>query len=465
MPGVSDLKPYQLWTARKVYRNRYLFVWLRMGLGKTVSTLTAVKKLLNEFEVRKVLVIAPLRVASETWPDELEKWDHLKALSYSVLCGTEKQRLEALAQDVEIYIINRENLVWLWRQLGKKRWFFDMVVYDESSRLKGGSKRTAKTKKGGGRKLSEFGALCNARRQFLKRVVLLTGTPAPNGLLDLWGQTYVLDLGKRLGDSKEAYENRWFEAEDYMGYKLKPRRGAKREVIERISDITITLRAEDHIKLPENIIVPKFVHLPQKIMRSYREFEQKMVLRSHNVRAVNRGVLAGKLLQFCNGSLYRNLENGDREIVHIHNEKLHMLESIVDELQGENILLAYSFKFDLEQIKKKFPKSVIFSDEPDAVKLWNARKIPMLVAHPAEMSHGLNLQFGGNTIVWYGMTDNNEYWDQLNCRLARPGQEQEKVYIHPILAAGTADERAFTSTGSKGVTQKSIVESILTLDS
>ena len=464
MPGLSDLKPYQLWTARKVYKNPYLFIWLRMGLGKTVSTLTALRKLLNEFMVRKVLVIAPLRVASETWPEELEKWDHLKALSYTVITGNQEQRLDALSKDVEIYIINRENVVWLWKTLGKRRWFFDMVVYDESSRLKGGSKRTAKTKKGGGRRLSEFGALCNARRQFLKRIVLLTGTPAPKGLIDLWGQTYVLDLGERLGDSKESYEHRYFES-DYMGYKLTPREGAKAKIIDRISDITVTLRASDHINLPENIFSPRYVNLPLKVMQQYREFEKKMVSKAHDVEAVNRGVLAGKLLQFCNGALYRNLENGDREVVHVHNEKLHELESIVNELQGENILLAYSYKFDLTQIKKKFPKAVIFDDEPDAVKLWNARKIGMLLAHPASMSHGLNMQFGGNTIVWYGMTNNGEYWDQLNCRLARPGQEKDHVYIHPILARGTADVRAYESTHDKGDEQDSIVEAILTLDS
>lgn len=464
MPGVADLKPYQKWTATRIYRNQYIFVWLRMGLGKTVSTLTAVKKLLNELAVRKVLVIAPLRVASETWPDELEKWDHLKALSYSVIIGNEKQRMEALAQEAEIYIINRENLVWLWRVLGKRNWFFDMVVYDESSRLKGGKKRTAKRKGGGGRRLSEFGALCNIRRQFLKRIVLLTGTPTPGGLLDLWGQTYVLDLGERLGESKEQYESRYFDS-DYMGYKLTPKKGAKAKIIDRISDITITLRPEDHIKLPDNIIVPRYCTLKPKIMREYEEFERKLVSRAYDIEAVNRGVLAGKLLQMANGSCYRNFEDGRREVVHIHDEKLDVLESIIAEANGENILLAYSFKFDLQQIRKRYPKAVVFEDEPNAVKLWNSGKVNLLLAHPAQMSHGLNMQYGGSTIVWYGMTNNFEYWDQLNARLARPGQAKEKVFIYPILAKGTADVRAYESTLDKGATQESVTSAILKLDS
>lgn len=455
----SRLRPLQLYLAEKAIELPAVLLAVDMSLGKTGAALTAIRRLLDEFVIRKALVIAPLRVAENTWPEEIEAWEHTRLLSYSVVTGDEAKRRKALRKSADIYIINRENIRWLWKQMRDgKDWEFDLVVYDESSRLKGGRKRTAGSKKNPqARNLSEFGALAKAR-PFIKRVIELTGTPSPGGLQDLWGQAYFLDRGERLGRSRTAFERRWFES-DYMGYTLTPREYAEREIMERMSDVMFSARAEDYLSLPPIVSNIVKTYLPSRVMQEYRRFERTLVSDLYDVEAVSRGVLTNKLLQFANGSMYREAE-GKREIVLVHELKLDALGSIVAEAAGEPMLVAYGFRFDLDAIRKKYPRAVVFEDEPDFVKLWNKGKIGMGLAHPASIGHGLNLQFGGHIAVWYGLTWSLELYQQFNMRLPRPGQKHHSVFLHHIVAAGTADEDVLAALARKGATQDSVVDAV-----
>lgn len=529
----QTLRSYQKFFADLIVEKPGVLLSIDMGLGKTATTLTAIRRLLDAGEVRRVLIVAPLRVATDTWPDEIGEWTHTRAMSFTLIRAedddpevvaatkdaydremtalkaaseqryqdaldlgmtkkdarrfanaghgvpssiagkvaqrvqTETKRLirERLAQqDTDIHIINRENIQWLWQFWGK-RWPYDMVVYDESSRLKAGRKRTAGKKTEDGKKcaqnLSEFGSLCMAR-PYISRVVELTGTPSPNGVQDLWGQAYFIDRGQRLGTSRTAFEQRWFN-KDYLGFNLEPRPGAEAEIMERMSDIMFSLRAEDHIDLPPVIYNTVPVTLPPKMLKDYREFEKTCVSDVHDVEACSRGVLTNKLLQWANGSMYRNVE-GDgpkrREIVHIHDLKLDALSSVLEEAAGRSVMVAYSFKFDLERIKRRFPKAVIFDEDPDAVKKWNAGKIKLLLSHPASIGHGLNMQFGGHIACWFGLTWSLELYQQFNKRLPRPGQSAEHVYIHHIVARGTADEDVMGAMAVKGATQDSVTSAV-----
>lgn len=452
------LREHQRWMEEKIYEQPYLLLASYMGSGKTVSVLTAARRLLDEFMVRRILIVAPLLVAETTWPDEIEGWSHTRPISYEVITGPEERRLARLAEPAEIHIINRENVPWLWRRLGKD-WPYDWVVWDESSRLKAGRKRT-----GGGKKLkadgsvtkpqlSEFGAICAARKR-IAMVTELTGTPAPNGIQDLWGQIYLLDQGERLGRSKTAFLRRWFDS-DYMGYKYTPRPHAESEIMDRIKDIMVCLKEEDYADLPP--LVPNIVKapLPKKAMEEYRRFELTLVSEEYDVEAVSRGVLTNKLLQFANGSLY----NEDRDALPVHEAKLDALQRIVDEAAGQPLLVAYSFKFDLQRILKRFPKAVILAEDPDAVKKWNRGEIPMLLAHPASAGHGLNLQKGGNIAVWYGLTWSLELYQQFNKRLHR-GDQTRTVFLHHIVAPGTADEDVLEAMNTKGATQDTVTDAV-----
>lgn len=456
----EELRPSQIYLARKIISRKNVILAAEMATGKTVAALTAARRLLNEFMVRKVLIVAPKLVARQVWPDEINSWSHLVALQYSVVSGTEKQRLAALSRKAEIYIINRENLAWLWRTLGVRKWPFDMIIYDESSRLKAGKKRTKGGKKTG-RRLSEFGALAAARHK-ASFVVLLTGTPTPKGLIDLWGQAYICDLGKRLGDTRNKFLDRWFDS-DYMGWKFTPKPHAKREIMERMSDIMIGMRTGDYVDLPQIVYNVRKVTLPPKVMREYRRFEKELVSEAYDLEAVSRGVLSNKLLQFANGSCYRLDENFDppkRRVVRIHEAKLDALESIIAEASGTPVLLAYGYKFDKKSIKKRFPFAVDVKDDPYWKQKWDRREIPLLISHPASIGHGLNLQHGSHIAVWYGMTWDLELYQQFNKRLHRPGQRSGTVFIHHIIATGTADEAALQAMGYKAATQDGITELI-----
>ncbi len=442
-----------------VYRTPGLLLASYMGSGKTVSVLTAIRRQLDEFAVHRVLVVAPLLVAETTWPDEIAKWRHTRVLTYEVITGSEQRRLNRLKIDADIHIINRENIPWLWKTL-KDDWPYDWVVWDESSRLKAGKKRTS-----GGKKvredgtvakprLSEFGAICAARKH-IRRVTELTGTPAPNGLQDLWGQIYLLDQGERLGKTRTAFESRWFQ-KDYMGYKIEPFPHSEEQIMGRIQDVMLCLKEEDYADLPP--LVPNTVEapLPAMVMKGYRDFERTLVAEEYDVEAVSKGVLTNKLLQYANGSLY----NEDREDLHVHDAKIKALERIVEEAAGQPILVAYSFQFDLKRILKKFPRATVLrKKDPDAIRRWNAGEIDMLLVHPASAGHGLNLQAGGNIAVWFGLNWSLELYQQFNKRLHRDGQKR-KVFLHHIVAPGTVDEDVLKALRSKGATQDAVTDAV-----
>ena len=457
----SQMRVYQRWTSDVIQKEKTVLLVLPVGGGKTVSTLDAILKLILARKVRRVLIIAPLRVAEEVWPEEINGWMHLWGLRYSVITGSAKGRLFALHMAADVYIINRENVPWLWRTMKDEDLpAFDMLVIDESTCLADGKKRTVVKKspdgvrKGGGN-LSRFGAVINLRKA-ANRVVELTGTVAPNGLRSLWGQIYALDLGERLGTTKSDFENRWFES-DYMGWKLQPRKGAFEDIMERVSDVVVAPDISDHIrKIPVQINDIK-VSLTASEMARYKKFERELYETETDVEAISQGVLVNKLAQFACGSLYDE-EGRDQ---HIHDHKLHALEDLVDELNGESLLVAYSYKFDLDRIRKRYKHAVVLNENPGAYKAWNRGEIDMLLAHPASCAHGLNLQFGGHNMVHYGFSWSLELYLQFNGRLPRTGQANDYVTMHRIIARNTIDETIVGKMAERGVTQDAITAAVL----
>jgi len=417
-----------------------------MSLGKTEAVLDFVAE---DKEKRKQqrrkrfrgLVIAPLLVATDTWPTEIATWRHLRGITYAVMCGTPAERLAALDKDVDLHIINKENLAWLWEVIGgEDGWFWNTLVIDEASMLKEGRKRTTRAGGGKGSKpLSRFGILARARKM-CERVIEMSGTPSPEGVHDMWGLMYVLDGGERLGIKKSDFEERWF-SKSYNGFTLKPRPGAKDEIMDRCSDLMISLRAEDHIKLPPVITHPfttRWVDFPPSLMREYKKFSRENYDEKRDIEAINAAVLTSKQLQWANGSMYRERGNA----IFVHDYKLNVLEDMIRDLDGHHALIAWSYKFDKEAIRKRFGKKVVFFDEygKNAIKDWNAGKIRNLAVHPGNISHGTNMQYGGHNLIWYGLQESGETYRQLNMRLPRPGQEAPHVYIRHILARGTRDE-------------------------
>lgn len=439
-----------------------------MAMGKTVSVLTAIARVLKTHPHMRFLIVAPLEVAKNTWPDEIEKWAHLKHITHTLVVGDAPTREKALRKDAQITIINRENLQWFWQKVGGRLgWKWQFLIYDESSRLKGFMPRTAGVKYKDGKKirtrknLTEFGVLAQARAS-IDHVVELSGTPSPNGLIDLGGQIFIIDQGDRLGHNRSRYIERYFD-ENQFSHKITPHKNAMERIMREIKDVMIGLRAEDYIHLPPLIIEKRMIKFGKKLMADYKQFERDSVSEKYDVEAVSRGVLINKLLQFANGGLYRKDPDDPsavRETLAVHDLKLKELESIVEEAAGENILCAYSFQFDKERIRKKFPKAVFFDEEPDFVRLWNRGKIRLGCSHPASIGHGLNLQDGGHIQAWFGLTWSREYWDQFNRRLARQGQTMDKVWIYVIMATGTEDENQFDNLTVKGLTQDEIVEQV-----
>lgn len=448
---------YQKWMTKLVMRLPAVYLAAEMGLGKTAAVLKAMRTLLDLKEVKKVLVVAPLKVADHTWPEEIAKWSFARTLTHTVITGTEDERRIAVRQDAEVHVINRENLVWLQQYWGR-HWPYDMLVYDEGSRLKQGSKRTkGNVRKDGSKsrkRISEFGTLRRMRWAF-KKVVILSGTPAPNGLIDLWGPIFILDLGQRLGTSKTKFLERWFR-QDRWSYKIEPLPTAEDEIMEAIDDVFFSLKEEDYLSLPPMMTVDHWVDLPPKAMEQYRRMERDMVLDEFDIEAVNNGVLTNKLLQIANGSIYKE----DGSSVRLHDEKLDVLDSIVAEASGRPILLAYQFQFDKDVIRKKFPFARFFGEHKDDKRDWDAGKIKMLVTHPASAGHGLNLQFGGNIMVWYGLTWSLELYLQFIKRLHRSGQMADRVFLHRILARHTADEAMEALLSIKGMTQDRITDAV-----
>lgn len=433
-----------------------------MGRGKTAASLTAARSLHDTFDVRRTLIIGPKLVAEQTWPDEINAWEHTRLLSSAVCSGGKAERIDAVRQDRDLTIVTRDHLKWLWEFHDRgDTWPYDMVIVDESSMFKAGKIRTdvAKwTRKNGtigvsqGGNRTRFGVLSNVRYK-INRLYELTGTPSPNGLEDLWGQIYLLDGGRRLGHTIGNFRKRWFDKK-HTGYGWEPRDYAEREIMGRISDIMVSLPPIEGL-IPEPVMVPVWVDLPAPALREYRQFERTLVSEIHDVEAVNRGVLTNKLLQFANGSMYRE----DRSIAPVHDVKLDALDELIEQAGGDSVLIFYSYQFDRDAILKRHPDAVVLNETPNAISLWNQGKIRKLLAHPASCAHGLNLQFGGHIAIWYGLTWSLELYQQANARLARPGQT-EQVAIYKIMARNTADENVNVTLDRKGATQDLITESV-----
>lgn len=398
---------------------------------------------LDKFEIRKVLVIAPLRVARDTWPSEIKKWEHLKGLSYSVAVGTEKERIDALMTRSTMYIINRENVDWLVNKSGIP-FDFDMVVIDELSSFKFyGAKR--------------FKSLLKVRPT-VKRIVGLTGTPSSNGLMDLWAEFRILDLGQRLGRYITHYRNTYFTPDKrnaQIVFSYKPLPGAEDKIYSQISDITISMKSIDYLKMPECIVNEVAVSLNEKEWNIYSKFKDDMVtkLGDEEIDAVNAAVLSGKLLQMANGAVY----DSENKTHIIHDKKLDALEDLIEGANGKPVLVAYWFKHDLERIKNRFSVRQIKASKD--IEDWNDGNIPIAVIHPASAGHGLNLQSGGSTLIWFGLTWSLELYQQTNARLYRQGQN-ETVIIHHIITKGTIDEDVMTALTKKEETQASLIDAV-----
>lgn len=462
----EDLRPYQTWMVEKTRKARRVYLAAEMGLGKTAASLFVAKKELEEGFIKHVLVVAPLRVAEETWPAEIAAWAFARGLRYRVVTGTEEERLAALADDKAVVtIVNRENLLWLFRHFGPVRWPFDMVIYDEASRLKAGKLKSTPAKRADGfrppGRPTELGVLDKVGRK-TKVLIELSGTPTPKGLTDLWGPIYLIDKGRRLGATRTAFEQRWFR-KGRDGYSLEPFDHSEGEIMGAVKDVFYSLRESDYLSLPPMIVRDHKVALHEKAMKDYKKFEREAAIWVRDgendpevIEAVNGGVLTNKLLQFANGSLYRE----DGSAIRIHDAKMPVLESIIEEAAGRPILCAYSFQFDKAAIKKKFPWVRIYGESKSDMRDWNAGKIRMLLTHPASAGHGLNFQHGSNIAVWFGLTWSMELYRQFIKRLHRSGQKADRVFLHRILAAGTADMDVVRVLSDREATQNRITDAV-----
>lgn len=439
---------YQDHAEKHIIENPYCGLFLEMGLGKTVTTLMAIDYLMyQELEVNKVLVIAPLRVADSTWSAEIEKWDHLRHLKYSKVLGSAAKRKAALKAKADIYIINRENVAWLIAQYGSA-FPFDMVVIDELSSFKSA-------------KSIRFKAL-KMVRPLINRVVGLTGTPSPNSLIDLWSQIYLLDMGERLGKFIGHYRRNYFtpgQTNGHVVYNYKLKQTSEEAIYNKISDICISMKARDYLELPERINRNVDILLSEKDRFRYEDFEKKMVLEfmdDEEISVANAAGLSNKLLQFANGAVY----NENKEVKELHKEKLNALEEIVECANGKPVLVFYSFKHDynriMKHLKKYKPKKL---ENNDDIENWNKGKIQLMLAHPASCGHGLNLQAGGNIIVWFGLNWSLELYQQANARLDRQGQTQN-VIVHHLVTKGTIDEDVLAALSNKAVGQDALMNAV-----
>ena len=425
-------------------------IFLDCGLGKTSITLTAVNDLMfDSFEIHRVLVVAPIRVASYSWPAEIEKWDHLEGLRYSVAVGTAAERLAALRKQADIYLINRENVQWLISESGIP-FDFDMVVIDELSSFK-----NHQTKR--------FKALMKVRSK-VKRIVGLTGTPSSNGLMDLWAEFRLLDMGERLGRFIGQYRTSYFRPDKQNGqvvFSYKPLPGAEKQIYNKISDITISMKSTDHLQMPELINSRYTVYLSEKEDSHYADLKKDLVLQlpDGDITAANAASLSGKLSQMANGAIYTDAG----ETVAIHERKLDALEDIIEAANGKPVLVAYWFRHDLERITERLHKLKIPCSRLDtdgSIREWNAGEIPVALIHPASAGHGLNLQGGGNTIVWFGLTWSLELYQQTVARLWRQGQASETVVVQHIITEGTIDERIMKALSEKDTTQAALIDAV-----
>ncbi len=436
---------YQTYATDFIVGHPEAAVFLDMGLGKSVITLTALLDLcLDRFEIAKVLVIAPLRVARDTWTAELQKWDHLKCFTYATVIGSVSEREAALRKKAHIYLINRENVSWLIEESGFP-FDFDMIVIDELSSFKSYQAK-------------RFRSLLRVRPT-VKRIVGLTGTPAGNGLTDLWAEFRILDLGKRLGRFITHYRNRYFLPDKRNGmtvYSYKPLPGAEDAIYRQISDITVSMKAVDHLDMPECIFNDVTVSLSEEERQKYDTLRNDLILSlgEDEIDASNAASLSNKLSQMANGAVY-----GEDKTVHrIHDRKLDALEDLIEAANGKPVLVAYWYRHDLERIRTRFCVREIRT--PTDISDWNAGKIPVAVIHPASAGHGLNLQAGGSTLIWFGLTWSLELYLQTNARLWRQGQTAKTVVIHRIVAEGTVDELMLKALDRKERSQNSLIDAV-----
>lgn len=436
---------YQRYAAEFIITHPISALLLDMGLGKTSITLTAINDLLfDSFEIHKVLVVAPLRVARDTWSAEIEKWEHLKNLQYSVVVGPAQERLKALCTPADIYIINRENIQWLVEESGLT-FDFDMAVIDELSSFKNHQSK-------------RFKAFMKVRPK-LKRIVGLTGTPASNGLMDLFAEFKLLDMGERLGRLIGQYRNAYFQPDKRNGmvvYSYKPLPDAEQRIYDKISDITISMKATDHLKMPELISAEYMVQLSENEKEKYDRLKKDLIFSTEDneVTAANAASLSNKLSQMANGAVYSD----DESVIEIHDRKLDALEDIIESMNGRSLLVAYWFKHDLERIRKRFEIREIKSSRD--ISEWNSGKIPVALIHPASAGHGLNLQSGGSALVWFGLTWSLELYQQTNARLWRQGQTADTVVIQHIISKGTIDEQIMKALKSKDTTQAALIAAV-----
>lgn len=436
---------YQQQATEFIHDHPQAAILLGMGLGKSVITLTAIWNLmLDDFAVSRVLVIAPLRVARDTWPAELAKWDHLTGLTLAVAVGSKTQRVNALASQAMVTVINRENIGWLVNYYGTS-WPFDMVVIDELSSFKNHRAR-------------RFLALKQARPH-ITRIVGLTGTPAANGLEDLWAPFRLLDGGQRLGRFITAYRNRWFTPDKTNGqqvFNYRPRPGAEKEIYSAISDITLSMKTTDHLHLPELTITNKVVELDAHDHATYTRLKHDLVadIDGHTIDAANAAVVCGKLLQLASGAIY----NDDHQVIEIHDAKLDALEDLIEAANGHPLLVAYWYQHDRDRITARFPHARTLATSHD-IDDWNHSRIPLALIHPASAGHGLNLQTGGHLMVWFSLTWSLELYQQTNARLFRQGQTQPVTITH-IVTANTIDEDVLDALEHKNTTQNRLIEAV-----
>lgn len=448
----EQLHDYQRRAAQLIIDQPNCGLFLECGLGKSVSTLTAIKQLKDWAFIDKILIIAPKKVAQVTWKDEINKWEHLKGLRISVIDGTAAQRRAAMMADADIYTVSRDNVVWLVVEHGGVKLPYDMVVIDELSSFKNpASKR--------------FKALRRVRK-FIPRVVGLTGTPAPNGLIDLWAQMFLIDEGKRLGKTITGYRDRFFTAGRKNGdivyqWDLKsPAEETEQKISDLIKDICISMSAEDYLKMPDKLMYYDRVKLSDKDFKAYKTFEREQVLEfiesGETITAASAAALSNKLQQFANGAMY----DTDRKVLQLHDEKVEKLKELVEAANGQPVLIAYTFKHDLDKIMEALKEyKPVKLEKPEQIADWNAGKINVLVTHPASAGHGLNLQKGGHIMIWYGLTWALELYQQFNARLYRQGQKKP-VSIHHIIATDTVDEKIIKSLDGKDTTQRSLMDAI-----
>lgn len=441
---------YQEYCIRKIIGTKKIGLFLDMGLGKTVTTLTAIRELkYNRFEVRKVLIIAPKKVAEGTWTREKDKWEHTKILRVSQVLGSQAKRIRALNTPADLYIINRENVCWLVDYY-RNAWPFDMVVIDESSSFKS---HTAK----------RFKALASVSGHN-DRLVELTGTPSPNGLNDLWSQVYLLDGGERLGKRYTQFREHYFDPGDRgqnVIYNYKPKQGSEESIMAKISDICVSMKAEDYLQLPPVVFHEVPVVLDSRAERAYRELEKKMILElpeEEEISVTSAAALSNKLLQLSNGAVY----DDDHNVHEVHNCKIEAFLELIESLQGKPALVFYNFQHDRIRILKALEKTKLRVRElkkPEDEDAWNHREVDVLLAHPASSAYGLNLQDGGNHVIWFGLTWNYEQYTQANKRLHRQGQT-ERVIIHHLVCTGTRDEDVMAALSRKEDVQDYVMQSL-----